>query len=149
MRRPTPIHRNLFTHLTAAVVVPGCIALCWWQVTRALSGNTLSWAYVFEWPIFAGYGVYMWWKLIHDHPRGTRGEDDGPAHRTVSGGGLREVVGPGDSPVDGDTDTHAHQVVVPVDGDDDDVTDTEADEDLASYNRYLAALNASGKRKHW
>jgi len=48
--------RHLLTHLTAAVVVPGCVVLCWWQLTRALSGNTLSWAYVFEWPIFAGYG---------------------------------------------------------------------------------------------
>ena len=25
----------------------------------------------------------------------------------------------------------------------------EEEEELASYNRYLAALNASGKRKHW
>ena len=34
--------------------------------TGALSGNTLSWAYVFEWPFFAGYGTYVWWKLVHD-----------------------------------------------------------------------------------
>jgi hypothetical protein len=25
----------------------------------------------------------------------------------------------------------------------------EEDEELASYNRYLASLHASGKRKHW
>jgi hypothetical protein len=81
--------RNLYTHLTALVVVPGCVALCWWQVTRALSGNSLSWAYVFEWPIFGGYAVFMWWK------------------------------------------------------------GAEEDEELASYNRYLAALHDSGRRKHW
>jgi DNA-binding transcriptional regulator of glucitol operon len=59
-------HRNLRLHITIAVVVPGFFALGWWQLTRALSGNALSWAYVFEWPLFAGYAVYMWWKLIHD-----------------------------------------------------------------------------------
>jgi hypothetical protein len=26
----------------------------------------LSWAYVFEWPFFAGYAVYMWRKLLRD-----------------------------------------------------------------------------------
>jgi hypothetical protein len=131
VRRRTPRHRNVFTHLTAAVVVPACIALCWWQVTRALSGNTLSWAYVFEWPIFAGYAVFMWWKLIHE---------PGPAGRSV---------GPETSPMavtrndDHDMDHHAH-------GEDDADDDTGGeDEELASYNRYLAALNASGKRKHW
>ena len=37
-----------------------------WQVDRALSGNTLSWAYAFEWPFFALYAIYMWWRLLHD-----------------------------------------------------------------------------------
>jgi hypothetical protein len=36
------------------------------EYLRARSGNTLSWAYVFEWPIFAGYAVYMWRKLLKD-----------------------------------------------------------------------------------
>jgi hypothetical protein len=35
-------------HVTVAVVVPVCLALCDWQVHRAVAGNTLSWAYVFE-----------------------------------------------------------------------------------------------------
>jgi len=34
------------------------------EYLRARSGNTLSWAYVFEWPFFAGYAVYMWRKLL-------------------------------------------------------------------------------------
>lgn len=149
MRRPSPTHRNLSTHLTAAVVVPGCIALCWWQVTRALSGNTLSWAYVFEWPIFAGYGVYMWWKLIHDQPPKPRGEGDGPAQRTATGDASPLIVGHNDGRVDRGSDNHAHQDIDdPVDGAGGG-TDSEDDEELASYNRYLAALHASGKRKHW
>jgi len=41
------------------------------ELCRARSGNTLSWAYVFEWPIFAAYAVYVWRKLLR--------EEDGPA----------------------------------------------------------------------
>ncbi len=33
-------------------------------------GNTLSWVYTFEWPFFAGYAIYMWWKLLHEGSRG-------------------------------------------------------------------------------
>jgi hypothetical protein len=109
--------RIVLIHLTAAVVVPGCLVLCWWQVTRALGGNTLSWAYVFEWPIFAGYGVFLWWKLIHDPPA-----DPAPGPSLSDGDAGKPPAGHGDA---------------------------EEDEEMASYNRYLAALNASGKRKHW
>lgn len=58
--------RAIGMHVALLVLVPACAALCDWQVHRALSGNTLSWAYVFEWPFFAGYGTYVWWKLVHD-----------------------------------------------------------------------------------
>ncbi len=60
--------RAVLLHLTALVVVPGCLALGWWQLHRALSGNLLSWAYTVEWPFFACYGVYMWWRIIHEQP---------------------------------------------------------------------------------
>jgi len=66
-------------HLTLLVLVPTCAALCDWQVHRALSGNGLSWAYVFEWPFFAAYGTYVWWKLVHDQT--------GPATSGVAGSG--------------------------------------------------------------
>ncbi len=44
------------------------MAMCIWQLSRALAGNELSWAYVFEWPLFAAYAVYMWWRLLHESP---------------------------------------------------------------------------------
>jgi hypothetical protein len=94
-------------------------------VTRALSGNTLSWAYVFEWPIFGGYAVFMWWKLIHDPPPGD------PSSARDPSPGVGADTGNGTDPVQ---DKEAGE---------------KEDEELASYNRYLAALNASGKRKHW
>ena len=53
-------------HLTLAILFFGFLALGWWQLHRALSGNGLSWAYTFEWPLFAGYAIYVWWRLLHD-----------------------------------------------------------------------------------
>lgn len=58
--------------LAELICIPAFIV----ELTRALGGNTLSWAYVFEWPLLAGYALYMWRKLRQDE----RG--DGP-HRPV------------------------------------------------------------------
>jgi len=60
--------RALKLHLVILVVVPAFMALCIWQIFRAVDGNSLSWAYVFEWPLFAGYAVYMWWRFVHEDP---------------------------------------------------------------------------------
>src|ERR1700751_1282590 len=56
--------RWLSWHLFAVVAVVG---MCWlgdWQFRRAIAGNTLSWAYTFEWPIFAIFGIVFWVKTI-------------------------------------------------------------------------------------
>ena len=52
-------------HLTLVLGLSLCIGAFIFEVTRALGGNTLSWAYVFEWPIFGIFAVYMWWNLLH------------------------------------------------------------------------------------
>jgi hypothetical protein len=130
-------HRNLYTHLTAAVVFPGCVALCWWQVSRALSGNTLSWAYVFEWPIFGGYAVFMWWKLIHDPPAG----------RAASGGDQTQQEGAtGPAGADQRRETRLRHGG-PGQSDAGQEKETREDEEMASYNSYLEALQASDKPK--
>jgi hypothetical protein len=59
--------RCIGIHLLALVVVPTCLFLGKWQYDAARAGNTLSWAYTVEWPLFAVYAIYMWWQLIHDH----------------------------------------------------------------------------------
>ena len=55
-------------HILAFVSVAGMLYLFTWQLGRALAGNTLSWAYTIEWPLFAVYAVYMWWRLLHEQP---------------------------------------------------------------------------------
>ena len=52
-------------HLTLVLGLALCVAAFWFELGRALSGNGLSWAYVFEWPLFAAFAVYMWWSVIH------------------------------------------------------------------------------------
>lgn len=59
-------------HLTLALALTLCIGAFWFEVRRALGGNELSWAYVFEWPIFAVFAVYMWWTTFHQNRRRKR-----------------------------------------------------------------------------
>ena len=62
-----------------AVLVAGlalCIGAFTVELWRALDGNSFSWMYVFEWPIFAGFTVYMWWHLLHGTDRVRRPAPD-------------------------------------------------------------------------
>jgi hypothetical protein len=65
-------------HLTLAAGLVLCVGAFSIEVLRALGGNTLSWLYVGEWPFFAGFGIYMWWKLLNDSYGGPTRSDDGP-----------------------------------------------------------------------
>ncbi len=129
--------RAVSLHVALIIFVPACAALTWWQVSRALGGNTLSWVYTFEWPIFAGYAVFMWWKLVHDEP-----VHDEPVHEAS---GPDEADGPGPHP--GDSAGAGHALGAGHAGEQDE--QDEQDEELAAYNRYLADLNASGRQKRW
>jgi len=60
--------RALLWHLLVAIIVPGCLYAGWWQAHRAIGGNTLSWAYTFEWPIFAVVAIVGWWQLVTEDP---------------------------------------------------------------------------------
>ena len=54
-----------------------------WQLHRALGDNALSWAYTFEWPIFALMGAVFWAKTIRDEFRIRRGEVTCPGARAA------------------------------------------------------------------
>ena len=53
-------------HLFAVLATAGMLYLGDWQLRRALSGNELSWAYTFEWPIFAVCGIVFWVKSLRE-----------------------------------------------------------------------------------
>ena len=118
--------RWLGWHALMVASVLGMLALGDWQLRRAESGNALSWAYTFEWPIFAGFAIVFWAKTIRDefHPPVPKGT---PAENVVlpaGAPGAAAVSAAGGEPADGPT---------------------EEDEELAAYNAYLARLTNEAK----
>jgi DNA-binding transcriptional regulator of glucitol operon len=115
--------RAIRLHAVILIVVPAFMALCLWQLSRALDGNELSWAYVFEWPLFAAYAVYMWWRFVHEPLEGTPAAGATTDDAVVSNGdpaaAARRAV---------EMDRRAGE-----------------DQELAEYNRYLAELAAHDK----
>src|SRR5215472_10149617 len=71
----TPWHlllrpRWLAWHAFVVVATAGMLALGDWQLHRAVTGNELSWAYTFEWPLFSAFTIYFWIKSLRDELRG-------------------------------------------------------------------------------
>jgi len=75
-------------HLTLAAGLAICVGAFCIEILRALGGNTLSWVYVFEWPFFGAFGIYMWWKLLHAAPQDQASPTEG---RTASAAGSAEA----------------------------------------------------------
>jgi hypothetical protein len=113
--------RALLAHLALLIWVPGCGVAAWWQVTIALSGNSLAYVYSVEWPVFAVFGIVGWWNLIHDDPDSVGAR----AFRRLSPEPHDEIK----APPRGDA--------APV------------DKELAEYNAYLASLATKNTRKTW
>jgi len=115
-------------HLGLVITVAGCVALCWWQITRAADGNPRSLGYAFEWPTFAVILIVLWIRGMRDavrgpafNDRGLVADDDGPRVEQVFEGGL----------------TRADIIAA----------DEAEDPELAAYNRRLAALYAADERR--
>jgi hypothetical protein len=117
--------RWLGWHLFVVLAFWGMFWLGDWQFHRAMSGNGLSWAYTFEWPLFAGFGLVFWARTVRDEFRMRRGVGlVGDEDLAASGSVLPEGIG-----------------TRPIEQPGDDADDAE----LASYNAYLAKLNAQVK----
>jgi DNA-binding transcriptional regulator of glucitol operon len=54
--------------LIALVIIAaaGCLALAWWQWTRfeSASGSFQNLGYALQWPVFAGFCVYGYYKFV-------------------------------------------------------------------------------------
>jgi hypothetical protein len=118
--------RFLFTpkwlgwHAFAVVAAAGMLWLGDWQFHRAESGNALSWAYTFEWPIFAIFAVVFWAKTIRDEFKPPAAPAEVERIELPASAGL--VPGRRDGQDSG--------------------PGREADDpELAAYNAYLARLN--------
>jgi hypothetical protein len=69
-------------HLTLAGGLAICVGAFIIELLRALGGHSFSWMYVFEWPLFAGFAIYMWWNLLHGKDRVPRASSRAPSPRT-------------------------------------------------------------------
>jgi len=117
--------RWLGWHAFAVVATTGMLWLGDWQFHRAESGNALSWAYTFEWPIFAVFGVVFWVKTIRDEFKPHTDPGDAPEVELPAGGGASAgASGPGARVAE---------------------EEDEDDPELAAYNAYLARLNEQVK----
>lgn len=108
----------LVRHAAALILVAAFLGLGWWQISRALGGNLLSYAYAVEWPVFAAFVVYVWLREVR---RTLRGDEAAPA--------VAEPPPP--------KPQRPRRVRSQAAYDDSD------DPELAAYNHYLAWLNAN------
>jgi hypothetical protein len=153
--------RALLYHLLVLIIAPGCLYAGWWQVHRAEAGNTLSYLYSVEWPIFAILSIVGWWQLIHEDPAAVESRKVERARRAAHRGpyippppeaesGFYHPLQPGSHGTLGPGDTSAEGVGtrMAVTGDTD-ASGGAPVHALSSYNAYLARLSAGGARKSW
>jgi hypothetical protein len=127
--------RWLAWHAFTVAAVWGMLWLGDWQFHRAESGNALSWAYTFEWPVFAAFGIVFWAKTIIDEGKPGQAEPaDGEEAESAAGSG---------SAAEGTAGLPARRHVPSrsaangtAEAEDDEGDNTELDE----YNAYLAKL---------
>lgn len=108
-------------HVTVVILVVSFLGLGWWQLTRAAAGNVLSYAYAVEWPVFAGFAIFVW---VKEMKRALADAD--PAGEPTA---ARPAPAPRSAP------TRAGAAY-----------DDSDDPELAAYNRYLAWLAANPDR---
>jgi DNA-binding transcriptional regulator of glucitol operon len=57
--------RALMLDVTLVIWLAMCASAAWWQVGRAVQGNSLSFMYAMEWPVFGVLGVVGWYAMIN------------------------------------------------------------------------------------
>ncbi|MGI8721796.1 MAG: metalloprotease [Geodermatophilaceae bacterium] len=115
--------KRLLCHLFVLVVFVVCLRLGWWQWDRsqALGGAAQNLSYALLWPVFGGYAIFVWVRLLKMEIRGDQ---------ALQGNGD-PVLG---RPDDGRPGTALVPYVPP-------------DPELVAYNAYLTQLNEAAKAK--
>lgn len=110
--------RALRLHAALLIVGGGCLYAGWFELSRARSGNELSWVYVFEWPIFAAFAGFIWWRALHEGNEGNEGNEGKPASGHAAAAVTTAETGTNPAPGYG------------------------GDEQLKAWQDYVARLNA-------
>ncbi|MFI7081241.1 hypothetical protein ACIBO1_28455 [Micromonospora sp. NPDC049903] len=131
-------------HVALVVLVTTFLGLGWWQVSRAAAGNAISWGYAVEWPIFAGFVVFVWWREVRHTLREEPTAEAGDTTPDASTGETRGADEAGASAGTPETNRPRPGIRRPVRVARATAVDEVSDDaDLAAYNRYLSWLNAN------
>jgi hypothetical protein len=147
--------RWLAWHATMVVAFLGMLWLGDWQYRRAMGGNGLSWAYTFEWPLFAGFAVVFWAKTLRDEYRIRAGKIPDPKlirelEAAAAEARALSIIDPNRPKALTAGPEHSELGLVQTDdwnqpwAEDEPMSEDEAAE-LAKYNAYLAKLHLGGK----
>lgn len=99
-----------------------CALAAWWQVGRAVEGNSLSFLYSIEWPVIGVLGVLGWYAMLNmekvtEHQEQARREYE--ANMRAKAQAERDAAEEAQNPV------------------------------LGAYNDHLAELSTKPKKKLW
>jgi DNA-binding transcriptional regulator of glucitol operon len=159
---PAPSLRRLLTPrwiaftIIVVLAVAAFLFLAWWQLSR-FESTTGSWqnlGYTLQWPFFAAFAVYLWWKLLRDpasSPDDVPQQVDGTnaaAHRHEriprgDGGESRASGGP--LPAGGEAVLPPLPVKRPVGSAARALVPKAVDPELEAYNDYLVALHSRSR----
>ena len=134
-------------HLFVIVAIAVMMLLGLWQFHRAEAGNSLSWAYTFEWPIFSAFALVFWVKTIRDELRP-------PGERKSEQDKLWLPAGVGEPPpweLDagaGSPERSAGEEVAASPAADPAGERGAPEDELAEYNAYLARLSQEVRSTH-
>jgi DNA-binding transcriptional regulator of glucitol operon len=125
-------------HLFIVVLVLVFLRLGLWQWHRAQSpsGGIQNYAYAFQWPLFAVFGVVLYWKTLKievDGQQDETGEAPRPLTSRLAAPALPEPK-------------IEHRPGVRIGISTPPAVVDEDDEEVARYNAYLARLNAQAER---
>jgi hypothetical protein len=117
------------------------LGLWQWHRAESPSGGIQNYAYAFQWPLFAGFGIVLYWKTLQIELTG-QGDESGEAPRPLSGPLAGLATKPLPPPkiqhkqgADGKPSVRIGiSTSLPAPDED--------DEEVATYNAYLARLNA-------
>ncbi|WP_322762523.1 hypothetical protein [Frankia sp. Cr2] len=117
----------LLRHALALFLIGLFARLGWWQWEKGQStrGTLQNLFYGVEWPIFAAAVLFGWWQMVREERHPTRAREAVP--RSAPPLGADDLPG-----------EHLDKINI---NDIDEIDDEEGEAELASYNRYLAALH--------
>lgn len=158
MRRFVFAPRWVAGHVLVVVAVVSCALLGQWQWHRAEFTHSIqNYAYALQWPLFALFFLFMWWRMLRleswrldDEAQATA--DEARADESADGSGAADgragepgrSAGGTETPVPPVAPRSPAPVLAPADPDDED----EGDRQLTAYNRMLAELAARDRAEH-